>query len=215
MTATPRHAALVLVALAAAACQSDDAAPTDPTTEALAPSAAVVREVETFPFWERGPWPGEGEYTAIYFYVADPGVVPTDFNLLGLFDFRALGAELAVAGTEVWMDESAPAPRNLRLHGIAPVHFWFIPRSVLLSAAEDGFVNTEELLASGSVLVGTASSFVEQINPTLGGANRGLLQTVAKGELEDGRSFRYTLKSHFDTETGAPLGERSESVTIR
>jgi hypothetical protein len=84
----------------------------------------------------------------VYFYVADPDVIPADFNLLTIFDPRALSVtDWAVEGFGVF---DGPTPRKTHLTGKGAVPFWFIAEAQLATARSDGFINMPEFGTSGS-----------------------------------------------------------------
>ena len=197
----------LLLLLAMLGC---DATPTDPTSEVdglMAPSAAVLSEATAFPFWKRGPLlTSDQDYFIVYFYVADPDVIPDDHNMLQFFDPRALGAEFAVRGLEVRESAGDPVPKKVHLSATAPIEFWFVPADVLRDAAADGFLGADELLATGEVIVGHTTHFGEELHPSGGTAKQVLLHAQARGTLDEGGRFRVTISIHTNPESGDRSG---------
>ncbi len=170
----------------------------------LPPVEAAVRAPTTaLPFWARGPLCCIDDHVVIYFYVVDPADVPADFNLLDFFDFRALGATLAVEGFNIRESATDPVPRKTTLHGIAPVPFWFIPSAIFDEAVADGFVGVQEL-DRPELVVGFADKFVEELHPSGGTAQQAHLSTSARGDLVGGGRFRFALAVH-ETSNGEPI----------
>ena len=135
------------------------------------------------------------EWAAIAFY-RDPSCVPTNFNLLRLFDPnvpRALGCALTVQGFEVWKNAPPPvdmAPIQSKLQGLGAVPVWFVSWPELQTAMADGVLTKSELFGMSSLRVGTATYFKETLHP-FGGAQQSSLEIVAQGTLPDGRAFLY------------------------
>jgi len=192
-----------------------DAGPSEPTDLQLhSPLAGVRAPTEALPYWERGPLCCVDDYAVIYFYVTDPSVVPEDFNLLGFqFDFRALGAEFAVTGSNILANPGDFVPRKVSLHGIAPVPFWFIPTAILDEVADDGFVSVSELDRE-EVVVGFASHFVEELHPSGGTAKQPRLTATARGTLVGGGTFQFTFAEHVNPITGKATELVNGSLTF-
>lgn len=184
-------------------CQAAPTGPLDESSHPFDPSLAVLSEQTAFPFWERGPLiTSDGEQYVFYFYVTDPLAIPDDFNLLELFDFRALGAEFAVESIEIRLDAEDFVPKKLHFFATAPVEFWFVPAGTLQAAAGDGFLGIDELLATGEVIIGHSSHFNEELHPGGGTAKQVLLQVQARGPLDEGGDFLFNLSGHFNQQTG-------------
>lgn len=160
------------------------------------------------------------EWAAIVFYRA-PSCVPRDFNLLEFFDFtpddafglRVFGCPLTVSGFEVW--ENGPedgAPLSSHLRGLGAVPIWFVSWPLLREIINvDDPVLTIADLEDLNPLVGLASFFEEELHPTFG-AQHPHYSLVARGQLENERSFQIQAVFNFDASVG---GDRARSVQIR
>ena len=194
--------------------RSNPAAPSDPGLDLPSPMTAVRAPTEALPFWARGPLCCFDDYAVIYFYVADPSVIPTDFNLLDFFDFRALGAELAVEGFNIRKNAGDPEPQKTILHGAGPVAFWFIPETIYLEEiVNDGIVTMAEL-ARDEVIQGFASTFTEELHPSVGATHQVQILTSAQGDLTDGGRFRVTNQLHVNGKTGEVTAQLNGSLVF-
>ena len=158
----------------------------------------VPQESPGSPFYariERGLIHHTEEWAAIAFY-RDPSCVPLGFNLLDLFDApRAFGCPLTVHGFETWKNGLASvdmAPIQSKLQGNGSVPFWFVNWDELQLALSDDILTKAELLALGSLIQGHATFFEETLHPSQG-AQQTMLEIIAYGLLDDGRSFEYKV----------------------
>jgi hypothetical protein len=141
---------------------------------------------------------------AVIAFYRQPSCIPEDFNLLAFFDApRAFGCPLTVNGFSLWEGEPfMGAPRASRAVGAGDVPFWFIPANAAAGALADGVLTITELTAIDGRVVGHATLFTETLQPgpvplppPLGGGGHPVpkLSQVARGVLEDGRTFWYSL----------------------
>ena len=130
------------------------------------------------------------EWAAIVFY-RPPGCVPDDFNLLDFYDFGAFGCTPATTdGFIIWAGEPGiSAPIQMKLHGLGAVPVWFVAWPELEPALADGILTVPELQDMDSLLIGSASFYSETLHPD-GGAQVPMINQVAHGMLDDGRSFQ-------------------------
>lgn len=151
------------------------------------PFYARFGESETF---------SDGEWTVIVFY-RPPGCIPADFNLNQFFHFPAEGSPGAFAcapptttSVEYWANgpDTDPAPLIAEMTGRGAVPVWFIAKTDVQQAMEDGMVTIGELDALPSQLAGEAATYTELLHPSQTNA-RALIQFTAEGTLEDGRAF--------------------------
>jgi len=140
----------------------------------------------------------DGEWGAVVFY-RDPGCVPANFNLLNFFDPpAAFGCDLTMDGSSLWVGEAlVGAPKIATMSGNGAVPVWFAPLESLQAAVQDGELRIGELAAVDGLIRGTATHFNGILHPTplppqLGGGGHPVPKQsmTAKGDLEDGRSFR-------------------------
>ncbi len=184
----------------------------------LARDDLVETNLDTSPAYARieSVWPtgipADENYGAIYFYFNDPaGTTPTDFNLLDFFDLRlfdpkfraAQGLELAVDAV-AWFVPGVFAPW-FSIDTGGPVEMWFITRQQVDAVVADGVLTIGELEAlTPPPLKGHTKKFCEELRPFPGVTN--FLNTFAKGELEDGRKFKFELHSqNFTSSTPDPV----------
>ncbi len=215
---------LTLTALAIAcglvACSEQPTSIDDETVEApvLRSSAAPeLRDIPPVPFWARTPpiccFDG---YAVIYFYVADPSVIPPDFNVLTFFDPRAVALpaeEWAVEGFAI-RDLPPPfAPKKTLFRGKGAVPFWFVTEGQLAAAAADGFINMPEL-ESLDPIKGFANRFQEELHPTNSSATQSVLLTTAGGDLVSGGAFRFNLEIHINQNTGVATSNVKGSLKM-
>ena len=146
-----------------------------------------------------------GEWTAIVFY-RSPDCIPADFNLNQFFHFPGESGPGAFGCTpptttsvELWANgpETDPAPLVAEMTGRGAVPVWFFDRAEIETEMADGVVTIGELAELPSRLVGTAASYTELLHPSQSNAQP-LIQFIAEGALEDGRSFLV------DVSQGAP-----------
>ncbi len=134
------------------------------------------------------------DWAVIVFY-RPPSCIPADFNLLELFDVpRAFSCGPAtIEGFTIWKNgpDKDPAPLQGRFHGKGEVPVWFVRWSELESAIADEVLTIGELTGLPSRIVGTASHYQETLHPPQASdKGNGKLNFVARGTLEDGRSFQ-------------------------
>ena len=131
----------------------------------------------------------DGKWVAIVFY-RPPECVPENFNLLVVVDFDAFACTPPTTdGIAVWLGEpGASPPLQLHLHenGLVPV--WFVAWDEMQAAIADNELTMPELEALPSLLVGAADFYSETLHAD-DAHNVPMINYVAKGSLEDGRSF--------------------------
>jgi hypothetical protein len=150
------------------------------------------------------------DWAVVYFYYEDaPGCVPDDFNLMNLFD-PAAPSNCDVAATN---GKSVPnpdgRPKHTSINGNGNVPVWFVPRAEFDTAIADGQLFIDELTAIA--LKGTASQFHETLNPAPW-AQQVHIASNGRGELEDGRTFNFSLSATVFGKTG---GAYQVNVRIR
>jgi len=191
------------------------------------PSAPTPREISRplasltfqFPAEDPGPpyyaliertfLPHTDEWVPIIF-VRSPACVPAGFNLLIQIAVpQAFGCGSRVEGHVTYKNAPPPvdrAPWQVLMHGTGAVPVWFVSWSALQAAIADGGLTIVELAAMPSLLRGTASSFqmTQQPGPMRPqGEGNGKIEFVARGSLEDGRSFSVQMRE---------MGVNQESV---
>jgi hypothetical protein len=149
--------------------------------------------------------PTDGEWVAIVFK-RSPDCVPPGFNLLQTFDFSLFApggptCPSTVDGFAIFGDpsdlQSGIPPRQEKYTGDA-VPVWFAPLDEFNAAIADGVLTIGELAALDGLLRGVATIFNQSINNSAqvtGGKGQkpASSSTVAKGTLEDGRSFLHQV----------------------
>ena len=188
------------------------------------PASATVRLEDggDVPFYARITTIGEPDqvfhddrWAAIVFY-RPPSCVPKDFNLLAFFDFPGPSGPGAfgcnpptTAGFNLWHNGPGidAAPFLAVTHGVGAVPVWFIAWPALQAAMADRVLTMAELeaLPAGSRLIGSASYFHQVLQPH-DAAVVPMTQFVARGPLQDGRSFLVrglfvegaTIQTHID-----------------
>ncbi|MEA3336132.1 MAG: hypothetical protein U9R25_09510 [Chloroflexota bacterium] len=148
------------------------------------------------------------DWAAIVFY-RPPGCVPVGFNLLEFYDFDAFGCRPPTTdGFIIWEAEPwLSAPIQIKLHGLGAVPVWFVRWPELQGAVKDGVLTISELEEMQSLLIGSAGFYKETLHPT-GGAQVPMIQFVAHGMLQDGRSFKVHA-------TLASVGATNVHITFR
>ena len=126
----------------------------------------------------------DGEWAAIAF-IRPIDQIPTDVNLLEA-DFGAFRKPMTVDGFAIFKAPEDRVPMITEAHGLGAVPVWFVAWTELQAAA-DHILTLAELEAMPSLLEGTASFFQEQNHFTNHQVSH--LTAVARGDLEDGRSF--------------------------
>lgn len=146
------------------------------------------------------------EWAAIYFF-RDPVCLLNDtrtppFNLLDFFDAPAVfNCPMTVEGFEIWKNgpwAGDVSPIQTMSHGAGKVPVWFVRWEVLRGALGDNSLTMSELNMLNP-LKGTASFFKETLHP-LDGAQHTMTQVVARGLLEDGRTFDLQSEENFQSE---------------
>jgi hypothetical protein len=146
----------------------------------------------------------DNEWAAIIFY-RPPECVPdgeppyeSAFNLLDTLDFNAFACTPPTTdGFAIWAGEpwvSPPIQIKLHENGLVPV--WFVDWGELQAAIADDVLTMPELEGLPSLLVGAAENYSEVLHPT-DAHNVPLIDYVAQGSLEDGRSFFVHAQSVF------------------
>jgi hypothetical protein len=188
------------------ACADHSNLPSAPA-ELPRPVASITRQFPSEdpgpPFYtlvERSFLPHTDEWAPIVF-VRDPACVPLDFNLLDQLDVPAsFGCASEVEGHVTYKNGPPPidlAPWQVLMRGSGAVPVWFVSWSALLAATADDELTISEILAMPSLRKGTASMFemTQQPGPMRPqGAGNGKIEFVARGSLEDGRSFSMELR---------------------
>lgn len=185
------------------------------------PAAANVRIDDTpVPFYARISGPavvgGDGqvlhtdEWAAIPFY-RPPECVPADFNLLDFFDIPgafACGPQTVQTAT-VWRNgpETDEGPIHARSFGLGAVPVWFVSLPELEAAIADGELTIGELGALPSLILGEATFYSETLHP-LPFAQNDRLVIVARGSLEDGRTFQLQAVASLDLLTHVRIAFR-------
>jgi hypothetical protein len=182
--------------------------------------ALVVRAnppvIETFPSPERPGPPFYANFSADFIptddgtvgiaFLREPSCIPTDFNLLLLFDVpAAFGCELTIEGKLWWYDPATdPFPFKIQQWGLGAVPIYFVDDAELAAAAQDGVLTIGELQALPSLLIGFADSFLEVIhNSNQGGAGKGHEVQNASGTiLQGGLPFYFHYTEELDPDTG-------------
>ena len=131
---------------------------------------------------------GNEEWTAVFFY-RNPGCVPDDFDLWGVFyDFPdAFYCDLTVKGFVIYKNPEDFAPKQAKLKGLGAVPIWFVSTEHFEDALSGGLTITA-LEDMESLQIGSASSYKEVLHP-MGHPEMPMKNIVASGILEDGRSF--------------------------
>ena len=131
------------------------------------------------------------DWAVIVFY-RPPTCIPTDFNLLDLFDAPgAFGCTPnTTAGFEIWKNGPGidPAPIVAELQGLGAVPVWFVSWPALQAAIADDALTIGDLEAMRP-LVGSATFYHETIRP-YEAVKLGTIEFNASGMLLDGRSFQ-------------------------
>ncbi len=128
----------------------------------------------------------DGERAAISF-IRPTGLIPVGSNLLDA-DFSALGKPMLVTGFALFRSAEDRVPIATEARGLGAVPVWFMRWEELRAAMLDGVLTIGELESLPSLLKGTARFYHEQ-NHFHGVHRVSHLAAVARGTLEDGRSF--------------------------
>lgn len=169
------------------------------------PAGLDKQPVTALPYWARvePPIPDVGyigipatdDWAIIYFYTQDPADIPTDFNLLTFFDFRALQYGISFTGNG-WFQPGNFVPYLQIIKGNGHVKFWVITRAQADAAVADGNFTMAEL-ESLNPIKGEATRFSETLRPFGGGAPVNGLLAHARGWLNNGKRFSFKAHSHF------------------
>jgi hypothetical protein len=133
------------------------------------------------------------EWAAIPFY-RSPGCVPSDFNLLEMFDApRAFDCTLTIQGFEIWPvpppDGLGPIQGKYWEFGAVPIYFVSWPE--LQAAVADGQLTITELVALPSLQIGSAGFYSVVLHPSGSPAKVPHIEVSARGVLQDGRQFQF------------------------
>jgi hypothetical protein len=147
---------------------------------------------------DRGFLPHTDEWAVVVFY-RSPECIPDDFNLLDFLDFSGgpFLCELHIEGRSTWVSLDDPYPAAQFYRGTGAVPVWFVRWSELQKAVADDVLTIGELAALPSLVVGSASFFLESIRNDIRGQRGGNEALVAAGTLADGRSFFFEMTEKF------------------
>ena len=171
----------------------------------ISPVSSAYANVRTenagdLPYYARTdpPFSHTAEWGVIVFY-RPPECIPTDFNLLELFDIPgAFGCgPYTTDGFAIWKNGPGTdaAPIQQKLFGLGAVPVWFVPWPDLQSAIADGILTIGEIEGM-SPLKGSASFYEETLHPSK------MIEFTARGILvDDGRTFQV----HVTTVGGADV----------
>jgi hypothetical protein len=133
----------------------------------------------------------DGEWVAVIFY-RPPGCIDPDFDLLEFFHEPAAFSckPYTTDGFSIWKNgpEVDLAPLKSHLHGLGAVPVWFVSEADMVAGIADGSLLIGELADMDSLMIGSADFFSEELHPSEAKLNS-MIQIVARGQLEDGRSF--------------------------
>ena len=146
----------------------------------------------------RGFLPHANGWAVVVFY-RSPECIPDDFNLLDFLDFSGSPAlcDLHIEGRTTWVDLSDPYPAAQFFRGTGAVPVWFVRWSELQGAVADDLLTIGELAALPSLMVGSASFFLESVRNDTRGQRGGNEALVASGTLTDGRTFFFEMTEKF------------------
>ena len=152
----------------------------------------------------QGFLPHTEEWAVVIFY-RTPACVPADFNLLDFFDAppRPFSCAMHIEGFLLWRSLDDPYAAEILLHGTGAVPVWFVRWPELQAAIADDVLTIGELAALPSLLIGSASFFLESIRNDIVQQRGGNEALVASGTLADGRSFQVELTEKL--RAGEPL----------
>jgi hypothetical protein len=142
--------------------------------------------------------PHTAEWAVVFFY-RSPACVPADFNLLDFFDTppRPFSCQLQIEGRTIWRSLDDPFPAQIFLFGTGAVPVWFVRWPELQAAVADDVLTIVELAALPSLLIGSASFYLESERNSIVEQRGGNEALVATGTLTDGRSFQVELTEKF------------------
>ncbi len=133
------------------------------------------------------------EKWAVIVFYRPPACVPLDFNLSEFFDIPGAFScgPTTTEGYAIWKNgpdiDSAPIQSNL--FGLGAVPVWFVRWPELKSAIADKMLVMPDLEALPSLQKGYASFYHETLHPTSELGHPSMIEFVARGNLEDGRTF--------------------------
>ena len=134
-------------------------------------------------------------------FVRPPECVPGGFNLLNVFDIPgAFFCPLLVDGFAIWKNGPPPVDRTpvkVNMKGLGAVPVWFVSWADLQAAVQDNVLTVPELQSLPSLQIGSADFFQYTQHPgelRPQGEGNGKIEFVARGTLEDGRSFLYEVR---------------------
>jgi hypothetical protein len=142
--------------------------------------------------------PHTEEWAVVIFY-RTPACVPADFNLLDFIDPppRPFSCALQIQGHSNWRSLDDPFPAEVLYHGTGAVPVWFVRWSELQAAVADDELTVGELAGLPSLLIGSASLFLESIRNSIPEQRGGNEVVVASGTLTDGHSFQVEFTEEF------------------
>jgi hypothetical protein len=142
--------------------------------------------------------PHTEEWAVVIFY-RTPACVPAGFNLLNFFDPppRPFSCALQIEGHSNWRSLDDPFPADILWHGTGAVPVWFVRWPELQAAVADGELTVGELAGLPSLLIGSASLYLESIRNSIVEQRGGNEAVVASGTLTDGRSFQVEFTDKF------------------
>ncbi len=142
--------------------------------------------------------PHTDEWAVVVFY-RSPECIPDDFNLLDFLDFSGSPflCDLHIEGRTTWVSLDDPYPAAQFFRGTGSVPVWFVRWPELQGAVADDVLTIGELAALPSLIVGSASFFLESIRNDTRGQRGGNEALVASGTLTDGRTFFFEMTEKF------------------
>ncbi len=160
-----------------------------------------IPEDNDLPFYaniSRDFLPHTEDWAVVIFY-RTPACVPADFNLLDFFDPppRPFSCALQIEGHQNWRSLDDPVPAEILLRGTGAVPVWFVRWPELQAAVADDELTVGELAGLPSLLIGSASLYLESIRNSIVEQRGGNSVVVASGTLTDGRSFQVEFTEEF------------------
>jgi len=152
------------------------------------------------------PTTNDNKYGVIIFYVTDPSLIPDGWNFFP-DNWRALKAftldeQFIPYEVSNWFLPDYQAPHHYHLKGKGDIIIWIITYEQVLQLLDNESITIPELAALDP-LVGHATSYNEVLRPYGGGAPVFGGEFNAKGWLEGGGKFIFTMKSK--VKPGEPL----------
>jgi hypothetical protein len=202
-------ACLLPIALLACGDAATEAATPPTAAVAAAAGAPIIRHFPgespgrpDYALLSRGFAPSDGGWVGIVF-TRDPGCVPAAFNLLDWLDPPvAWGCTLTMEGEQWFHDPPVPPAFQIHARGLGAVPVYFVALSEYQAAIADDVLTIGELESLPSLLIGYASFLQHVIHNTNQPTNHGHETLVARGTLEDGRTFQFRYNEKFLPETG-------------